>query len=122
MKRRMLFMLLAGALLSTAAVAQEAVHDAHTHNGPGGRLEFDNDRVQVVRIRLDPHAKTEMHAVTERVVVWLTQTRLRIVGADGTIHEERHARGEVNWVPAGRHAGENLGDQPIEFLAMVPKR
>jgi hypothetical protein len=27
----------------------------------------------------------------------------------------------INWVPAQRHAGENLSTQPLEFLAIVPK-
>jgi hypothetical protein len=27
----------------------------------------------------------------------------------------------AEWVPAQRHAGENLSDEPIEFIVVVPK-
>ncbi len=87
----------------------------------GVKLEFENDAVQVLRIRMAPHEKTPIHDITPRVVVWLTTAHLRIALADGTTMEARPKAGEVSWVPAQRHAGENLGDQPLEFLAIVPK-
>jgi quercetin dioxygenase-like cupin family protein len=93
------------------------------HGGPGpqAHMELQNEAVEVVRIRLAPHERLPMHEVTPRVVVWLTDAHLRDTFADGTTREVQMKAGEVGWVPAQQHAGENLGDQPVEFVAIVPK-
>ena len=66
--------------------------------------------------------KTPMHdIVSARVVVWLTDTSLRDTSADGRSSEIRRSPGAIDWVAPRRHAGENLGDKPIEFLAIVPR-
>jgi hypothetical protein len=98
-------------------------HPAPPVAGPAdAKVEFENDAVVVVRIRMAPHEKTPMHDIaTARLVVWLTDVHLRDTHADGTASETRRHAGEFEWVPVQRHAGENLSDQPLEFLAIVPK-
>jgi hypothetical protein len=85
------------------------------------RVELDNKILTVVRIRLAPHEKTPMHDLTARLVVWLSDADLRDSFADGRSDELRRSAGTIDWVPAERHAGENLTDRPIEFLAIIPK-
>jgi hypothetical protein len=91
--------------------------------GPAdAKVELENDAVLVVRIRMAPHEMTPMHDIaTARLVVWLTGVHLRDTQADGTVSEIRRHAGEFDWVPVQRHAGENLSEQPLEFLAIVPK-
>jgi hypothetical protein len=84
------------------------------------RVELENPSMVVLRVVLAPHEKTGMHDVSPRLVIWLTEARLRDVMPDGTQHDYQRAAGTVEWVPAQRHAGENLSDKPIEFLAVVP--
>jgi quercetin dioxygenase-like cupin family protein len=62
-----------------------------------------------------------MHDLTPRVVVWLTDAHLRDTLATGESREENAKAGDVEWVPAQRHEGDNLSDDPIEFIAIVPK-
>jgi oxalate decarboxylase/phosphoglucose isomerase-like protein (cupin superfamily) len=62
-----------------------------------------------------------MHDLSARLVIWLTAAHLKDTMADGSVREYQRAAGTVEWVPAQRHAGENLSDQPIEFIAVVPK-
>jgi hypothetical protein len=92
---------------------------------PGGpanvSVELDNPALTVLRIRLAPHEKTPMHDLTPRLVVWLSDADIRDTFADGHSDEMRRIAGTVDWVPAERHAGENLSDRPVEFLAVVPK-
>ncbi len=85
------------------------------------KVEVENDSVVVLRIRMRPHEKTPMHDVTPRLVIWLTDVHLRDTHPDGQSTELRRSAGSTEWVPAQRHAGENLSDQAIEFLAVVPK-
>jgi hypothetical protein len=91
--------------------------------GPANAVvEFENDTVVVVRIRMAPHERTPMHDITSaRLVVWLTDAHLRDTHTDGRTDEIRRRAGDIDWVPVQRHAGENLSHEPLEFLAIVPK-
>lgn len=109
--------------VSAIAYAQSLAdphHDGDTV-GPRMRTELDNDAVQVVRIRMAPHEKVPMHDVTPRVVVWLTDAHLRATLEDGSVRDEHGTAGQVVWVPAQRHAAENLDDHTVEFVAVIPK-
>jgi hypothetical protein len=91
-------------------------------SGPSGMtVELDNDAVIVLRIRMAPREKTPAHDLSSRLVVWLTNAKLRDTFPDGRSEDIERTPGMIDWVPAQRHAGENLSDQPIEFLAIVPK-
>jgi quercetin dioxygenase-like cupin family protein len=92
--------------------------------GPANAVvEFENDSIVVVRIRMAPREKTPMHDITSaRLVVWLTDVHLRDTHADGSTDDIRRRAGDIDWVPVQRHAGENLAHEPLEFLAIVPKR
>jgi quercetin dioxygenase-like cupin family protein len=46
---------------------------------------------------------------------------LRLTFPNGETREEHHKAGETMWVSPERHAGENLTDKPIEFIAVIPK-
>ncbi len=89
--------------------------DVRHDTGPTMTPELDNESVQVLRIRLEPHEKTPMHDITPRVVVWLTDARIRHTLADGSSREDRFKAGQVTWVAAQRHAGENMSAAPVEF-------
>jgi hypothetical protein len=85
-------------------------------------VEFENESVVVVRIRMAPREKTPMHDITSaRLVVWLTDVYLRDTHADGSTDDIRRRVGDIDWIPVQRHAGENLAQEPLEFLAIVPK-
>ena len=103
-----------------AMVMLPQLAQAQQHNR-AMRLEIDNDSVEVIRVHLDAHQRLPMHDVTPRVVVWLTDAHLRATLPDGTTREERARRGQVDWVPAQRHAAENLDDHAVDFVAVIPK-
>ena len=103
-------------------VATALAQDHPPSSGPLGiKPVTGNEFVQVVRISLPPHAKTPMHDVTPRVVVWLRDAHFVDRYADGTTREETRKAGDAEWVSARRHSGENLSDQPMEFIAVVIK-
>lgn len=92
-------------------------------NGPADVVvEFENESMIVLRVRMAPHEKTPMHDIASaRLVVWLTEVNLRDTHADGSADEIRRHPGDVDWVGIQRHAGENLSHEPLEFIAIVPK-
>jgi hypothetical protein len=91
--------------------------------GPANAVvEFENESIVVIRIRMAPHEKTPMHDIASaRLVVWLTDAHLRDTHADGSIDDIRRRPGDIDWVGVQRHAGENLSHEPLELLAIVPK-
>jgi hypothetical protein len=119
--RAILAMLLIANYALVPALAEET--DSHHPAGPPGDAEvvLENGSVQVLRIRIAPHEKTPMHDVTQRVVVWLADARFVDSFPDGTTREEIRKAGDTEWVPARRHAGENVGETPMDFIAVVLK-
>ncbi len=120
---------LAAAAPSTGAAPKEAqMSTIGTMAGPTAgpaavepKVESENDQVTVIRFRMAPHETIPMHEVTPRVVVWLTDAHLRLTFPDGSTKHLHQRAGDTQWLSRQRHAGENLGDAPIEFIAVVPK-
>jgi hypothetical protein len=119
--RSILVMFLVANCVWVPALAEET--DGHHPAGPPGDAELvlENGSVQVLRIRIAPHEKTPMHDVTPRLVVWLKDAHFVDSFPDGTKREEVRKSGDAEWVPARRHAGENVADTPMEFIAVVLK-
>lgn len=138
MKKNLLMLVLfAGSALM--ASGQDESHDSPTNNHPmdtnmsahhgsqhaglaGFKPEFENESVQVVRITIGPHEKLPMHELTPRVIVLLTDQNLRVTLPSGETTEVHHKAGEAMWVSGQKHAGENLSEKPIEFIAVIPKQ
>src|SRR5215467_1958576 len=108
---------------TTIALAQEHPRSqtmTHMATAPiDAKLVTDNELVQVFRMSVPAHFKTPMHDVSPRVVVWLSDAHFVDHFADGTRKEEIRKAGDVEWVPGRRHAGENLSDKPMEFIAVI---
>ena len=120
------------AFSSGSSWAQHASPSAHpmpqTSSAPppagpaDAKVEFENESVIVVRVRMAPHEKTPMHDIASaRLEVWLTDAHLRDTHPDGSANETHRRAGTIDWVGVQRHAGENLSHEPLEFLAIVPK-
>ncbi len=105
---------------------QETKNRHATHLPEAGgvqtKVEFDNERVRVLRFHFGPHAKLPMHDAPEVVSVALTAGHLRLTLSDGTIRDQHYKVGDTDWAPAQSHAGENMADTPLEFIAVQLKR
>ena len=85
------------------------------------KLEIENTWVRVMRVKRDPHAKAPMHQHPPSVVVYLTDYRQRITGANGAEQEVVHKPGDVSYTDVVTHAEENLADQPLEAVVIELK-
>jgi quercetin dioxygenase-like cupin family protein len=74
------------------------------------KLNFENDRVQVVSVHYGPHEKSALHEHPGGVVVSLTEAHLRFTDDNGKTREVFSKAGEVRWYPPFKHRVENLGD------------
>jgi quercetin dioxygenase-like cupin family protein len=74
------------------------------------KLDFENDRVQVVSVHYGPHERSALHEHPGGVVVSITEAHLRFTDETGKTREVFSKAGEVRWYPPFRHKVENLGD------------
>jgi quercetin dioxygenase-like cupin family protein len=92
----------------TFAVAQDPTKVEPKHY----KLQFENERVQVVSVHYGPHEKSEMHEHPGGVSVSVTGGHLRFTDQNGKVTEVYAKAGEARWFPPFKHQVENLGDEP----------
>jgi beta-alanine degradation protein BauB len=80
------------------------------------KLDFENDRVQVVSVHYGPHEKSGLHEHPGGVVVVLTEAHLRFTDENGKTREVYSKPGEARWYPPFKHRVENLGDTNYEAV------
>jgi uncharacterized RmlC-like cupin family protein len=86
------------------------------------KVEFENDQVRVLRVRIGAHEKAPMHEHgLNRVTVYLTDQNFRVTTADGKASMVQHKAGEAVWATPVKHTEENLSDSPFEVIAIEIK-
>lgn len=99
-------------LAATLAFGQDPIKVEPKHY----KLNFENDRVQVVAVHYGPHESSEMHDHPGGVVVSLTAGHLRFTDETGKTREVFAKPGETRWYPPFKHKVENLGDEPYNAV------
>ncbi len=95
--------------------------------GPGGggpgpyKVEFENDRVRVLRITYGPGEKSVMHEHPPDVAIFLTNLNIKFTFPDGRTEEVHGKAGETRWDAGGKHLPENLSDEPFEGILVEMK-
>lgn len=74
------------------------------------KLDFENERVQVVSVTYGPHEKSALHDHPGGVVVSITEAHLKFTDESGKEREVFSKPGEARWYPPFKHRVENLGD------------
>ena len=85
------------------------------------KIEFENDRVRVVRISYGPGEESVMHYHPDSVAVFLTDQDVTFGMADGTSEESHVAAGKHHFAAAGQHLPKNIGDAPLELVLVELK-
>lgn len=107
----------AATLLSTAVIAKDAVEADPAHY----TVEFENDRVRIIRIKYGPGEKSVMHTHGPNAAVFLTESTIRMNAPDGTHQDVSTEVGGTQWSDNEEHLPENLGDGPIEVVLVELK-
>ena len=85
------------------------------------KVEFENDRIRVLRIRYGVGETSVMHSHPESVAIVLSNGRVRFDFPDGRHRETDVKTGDVHCHPAGEHLPQNLGDTALEVLMVELK-
>lgn len=106
------------AVLTAGASASE---DAVVADPQHYTVEFENDRVRIIRIKYGPGEKSVMHTHGPNASIIVTGGTVRMTGADGSSQEVEMKPGEVAWADAEEHLPENLGAGPLEVVLVELK-
>ena len=85
------------------------------------KVEFQNDRVRVLRIKYGPKEKSVMHSHPANVAVFLTGGQSKFTLADGKTSEATFKAGEAQWADKEKHLPENLAAKPLELILVELK-
>ena len=99
--------------LAVGASAQDPIKVEPKHY----KLDFENDKVQVVSVHYGPHEKSSLHEHPGGVVVSLTEGHLRFTDENGkTLPQSLPKPGEVRWYAPFKHRVENLSDTAYDAV------
>jgi hypothetical protein len=84
-------------------------------------VEFENDRVRVVKVRIAGREKHPVRARQDRVLIWLTDAHEVRTEPSGKKEEIRRKAGEVAWRAASEHQIENFEDRDVELIIVELK-
>jgi len=79
------------------------------------RVVFENERVRVLEYLDEPGATTRPHDHPDSVMITLSAFDRRLIGA-GQQRDVTLEPGEVRWVAAQTHSGENTGTTPTHVF------
>ena len=104
-------------LFCTTALAEDAVTADPGHY----TVEFENDKVRIIRVKYGPGEKSVMHTHGPNAAVFLTGNSVRMNLADGTSQELVSVAGATAWSDGDEHLPENLTDEPLEVVLVELK-
>lgn len=85
------------------------------------KLEFENNRVRVIRFKGGPGEKQPMHGHPGSVAIYLTNGRMKFTYPDGKTSEATVKAGQAAWRDAVAHTGKNLGKNRLEAIIVEMK-
>ena len=85
------------------------------------KILLENERVRVLDVRVAAGQKQQMHSHPDHLVYPLSAYRIRHIAEDGSTSISEREPGEVVWIPAESHAGENVGETECHVLIVELK-
>lgn len=108
---------LAATFISTAILAEDAAIADPAHY----TVEFENDKVRIIRVKYGPGEKSVMHSHGPNVSVLLSEGAMRMTFPDGTSQDMLTNAGVAQWEDGIVHLPENLTDKPLEAVLIELK-
>ena len=106
---------------TTSAVGATDVADATTTDPDKYHIVLENERVRVLRYHDVPGTRTHQHRHPASVLYALSSFHRRLHFPDGTSRDREFNAGDVMWIPAQTHVGENIGTTNTEVLLVELK-
>ena len=111
--RRVLFLTL---FVLAIAVPSVIAQDATKVDAKHYKVEFENSRVRVLRVKYGPHEKSVMHSHPDAVAIFQTDGKVKFTYPGGKTEEREMKAGQTLFTPAVRHLPENMTDTDMEVI------
>ena len=85
------------------------------------KVVFENDRVRLLEVSLQPGGHTDMHSHSDYLVYMLGDGKVRFTAPSGETAEVELSAGTAMWREAEEHASDNVGETEIRGLFFEPK-
>ena len=86
------------------------------------KVEFENEKVRVLRISYGPREKSIMHSHPNAVAVFLADARAKFTYPNGKTEDIEMKSGQAAWFPPVEHLPENTSDKPIHLIFVELKK
>jgi quercetin dioxygenase-like cupin family protein len=104
-------------LFCTTALAEDAITADPDHYV----VEFENDKVRIIRIKYGPGEKSVMHTHGPNASIIVVGGEMRMTLPDGSSEVMELKAGETGWSDQDEHLPENLSDSPVEVVLVELK-
>ena len=108
--------------MATARMPQAPIEDPVQVDPKHYKVEFENDRVRVVRITYGPGEKSVMHSHPESISVFLTDAHAKFTYPDGRSEDLNANAGSVQHMDAFTHLPESTSKTAFEVILVELKR
>jgi quercetin dioxygenase-like cupin family protein len=117
MRRALFLTLFILALVVPSVLAQDATKVDAKHY----KVEFENSRVRVLRVKYGPHEKSVMHSHPDAVAIFQQDGKVKFTYPGGKTEEREMKAGQTLFTPAVRHLPENMTDADMEVILVELK-
>jgi len=107
--------------MATARIPQPITEDPVRVDPKHYKVEFENERVRVLRIKYGPGEKSVMHTHPESISVFLTDAHGKFTYPDGRTEDINTNAGTVLHMDACNHLPESMSKTPFEVIAVELK-
>ena len=107
--------------MATTRMPQPSSEDPVKGDLKHHKVEFENHRVRVVRIKYKPGEKSVMHSHPESIAVFLTDAHSKFTYPDGKSEDIKAKAGSVQHMDAFTHLPENRSKKPFEVIQVELK-
>jgi len=83
---------------------------------------FENDRIRMLKVTVEPGDKVAMHTNPENINYILKAGTLRLINPDGSYQDVELTEGQVIPAPVGTHAVENIGTTQVQTIGVELKK
>ena len=115
--RHALFLALFVLAVAVPALAQDPTKVDSKHY----KVEFENSRVRVLRVKYGPHEKSVMHRHPDAIAIFQNDGRVKFTYPNGKTEERATKAGQAIFTPAVTHLPENLTDSDMEVILVELK-
>ena len=116
--RRVLFLTL---FVLAIAVPSVFAQDAAKVDSKHYKVEFENSRVRVLRVKYGPHEKSVMHSHPDAVAIFQQDGKVKFTYPGGKTEEREMKAGQAIFTPAVRHLPENMTGSDMEVILVELK-